>query len=377
MNRVAFKVVWTFVLTFVFLILFCVVAGVVSAVIKQTDASIDETSRQWAMPIFFGCMLAAVAVSTCGLLPGTRRPPAVATGPDAAADYDLPPDRDFPADRDVRPDCDYPPARPTIAVPLGTLDDPPPQLAALGRSLSVHAPGFVAAMSGSSRLVTLVLGLVLFFAPAFVIDAVGHDHLPPSARKVLVYGGLLAGLMCLVIAVVPRSPHTYRVHRDALVVSDRKIMHIVPWDQIQALIPEMPFFKDLTVVTRDGQELPITSVRGYHQLKDTVFVRVRDHLLPLMIKRANAGRMVEFGPLGVSSDALRYKSQTTSWDDVTRLLILTGSGINQLMVYRRSGLGLWAFCRLNLDRVPNNLLLIELLKQIAPPRLLVPAEARW
>jgi uncharacterized protein DUF6585 len=163
----------------------------------------------------------------------------------------------------------------------------------------------------------------------------------------------------------------YHVYEDALVVCDRKTMRIVPWDQIQALLPEIPLFRDLTVVTRDGQQLPIKSVRGYHQLGDTLFLRLLDHLLPLMVRRANAGRMVEFGPLGVSIDALRYKGKTVSWDDVTRLVIVIGSGFRHLTVYRRGLLSFWPYIQLNLNLVPNDLMLVELLKRIAPPALLV------
>jgi hypothetical protein len=350
----------------VFLFLCCVVAGVASAITLKGDpaqnkAAVDEASRQWAVPMFFGSLVAAVAVSAWGVLPGTRRRPAVATGQGEPADPD------------------FPPARPIVAVPVGPPEDPPPELAALGPPLRVHGPGRLASMSGSARLATFALGLLLLVAPAAINRAVGDDQLPQSGRKALFFGGMAAGLTCLVIAVSSRSPCTYQVHHDALVVADRKTLRIVPWDQIQALIPAVPLFKDLIVVTRDGQELPIkASTRDYRQLRDTVFVRVRDHLLPLMIKRADAGRMVEFGRLGVSSDALRYKGKMTPWDKVTQLLILKGSGYRHLMVYRRSGLGLWPFIQLNLNLVPNDLLLLELLKRIAPPRLLVPAEeARW
>ena len=90
MKRLACAVLWTFVLTFVFLILSCVVAGVVSPITlkgdpAQNQAAIDEASRKWALPMFFGSALAAVAVSTMGLLPGTRRWPALTTGPGAPA----------------------------------------------------------------------------------------------------------------------------------------------------------------------------------------------------------------------------------------------------------------------------------------------------
>jgi hypothetical protein len=365
MRRVVFAVLWTFVLTFVFLILCCVVAGVVSAITlqggpEQNKAVIDEASRKWALPMFFGSLLAALVLSAWGVLPGTRRRPAVTSGPGLSADPD------------------FPPARPVIALPVGTPEDPPPELAVLGPPLRVHGPGSVASMSGFARFVTFVLGLLLLAAPVAVIDAVGHDQLPQSARKVLVIGGIVGSLMSLVIAVLPRSPYSYQVHHDALVVSNRKTMRIVPWNQIQALIPAVPFFKDLTVVTRDGQKLPIKAgTRDYLQLFNLVFVRVRDHLLPLMVKKAHAGGMVEFGPLGVSSYALRYKGATTPWQEVTQLVIVRGSGVRKLMVYHRSGLGLWPFIQLNLNKVPNDLLLIELLRQIAPPTLLVPDQARW
>jgi hypothetical protein len=371
MKRFAFAVVWTLVLTFVFLMLCCVVAGVVSAITLQGDpaenrAAIDQASREWALPIFFGCFVAAVGVSAWGVLPGTRRRPAVSTGPGASADSDYPADFDFPA------------ARPIIAVPIGPLEEEPPELAALGPPLSVHQPGWLASMSGFARLATFVFGLVLLVAPVAVVNAVDADQLPESARLVLVFGPILACLTCLLIAVWPKSPYTYQVHDDALVVSDRKTMRIIPWDQIQAILPEMPLLKDLTLVTRDGQQVPITNVRGYHELVQAVLVRVRDHLLPLMINKAQAGRMVEFGALSVSSDALSYKGNTVPWEEVTQLLILTGSGFRKLMAYRRGLLSFWPFCQLNLNTVPNELLLRELLKRIAPSRLLVSADqARW
>jgi Family of unknown function (DUF6585) len=371
MKRFAFAGLWTCVLTFVFLFLCCFVVAVWGVVTLKGDeaqnkAAIDQASRQWALPMFFGSLVAAVAVSAWGVLPGTRRRPAAATGPGGSADSDYPADFDFPA------------AQPIIAVLVGPLEEEPPELAALGPPLSVHRPGWLASMSGFGRLATFVFGLVLLVAPLAVVNALDADQLPQSARLVLVFGPILACLTCLLIAVWPRSPYTYQVHDDALVVSDRKTMRIIPWDQIQAIIPERPLLKDLTVVTRDGQEVPITNVRGYHQLFNTLFIQVRDHLLPLMIRKANAGRMVQFGPLGVSSDALCYQGQTTPWDEVSQMLIMTGSGMYQLMVYHRSSLGIWPFIRLSLGTLPNDLLLRELLKHIAPSRLLVPADqARW
>jgi Family of unknown function (DUF6585) len=371
MKRFVFAVIWTCVLTFVFLILFCLVAGVVSVITlkgndAQNDAFIAEASAKWAVPIFLGCFVAAVGLSAWGILPGTRRRPAAAGTPGVPEDCDSPADRDFPA------------ARPIIAVPIGPLEEAPPELAALGPPLSVHAPGWIANMSGFARLATFVFGLVLLVAAVAVTHAVDADQLPQSARLVLVFGPILACLTCALIAIWPRSPYTYQVHEDALVVCNRKTMRIIPWDQIQAILPEVPLLKDLTLVTRDGQQVPITNVRNYHELVDAVSVQVRDYLLPLMFKRARAGRMVEFGALGVSSDALRYKGTTVPWEEVTKLLILTGSGFRKLMAYRRGILSFWPFCQLNLNTVPNELLLKELLKRIVPDRLLVSADqARW
>jgi len=253
----------------------------------------------------------------------------------------------------------------------------PPELAALGPPRSVHRPGFVGSFSGVARLAVFVLGLLLFFAPVAANIAVHHGQLAPAVHKVLLMVGPLTGLICLAITVWPRSPYTYRVHDDALIVYDRKTLRIIYWDQIQSLNPEISLFRDLALVTCDGHRVPITNVRGYHQLKDTLFLRVRQHLLPQMVAQANAGRMVEFGPLGVSIEALTYKGRTIPWDDVTRLVILTGSGYRHLTVYRGGLLSFSPSIMLNLNLVPNHLMLLELLKQIAPPTLLVPADPRW
>jgi hypothetical protein len=360
MKRVVFAVFWTFVFLFLSLFCFAFAATIANKGDPSKQPEVEEAGRKWVGPMFLGSLVAAVALSACRVLPGTRRRRAVTTGPGAQTDFD------------------FPPARPTVALPVGTPEDPPPELAALGPPLRVHAPGRLASMSGLARFATFVLGLLLVVAAVAVIRASDPIQLSPSASKGLFLGAVAAFLTCLVIAGGSRSTHTYQVHHDALVVSDRETLRILPWNQIQALIPGVPFFKDPTVVTRDGQELPIKAGTRYRrELLETVSVLLRDHLLPLMIKKAHAGRMVEFGPLGVSSYTLNYKGKTTPWDEVTRLLILTGMGMCKLTVYRCSGLGVLPFIQINLDRVPNRLLLIELLKQIAPPRLLVPNQARW
>jgi hypothetical protein len=364
MIRAALIVLWTCLLTFVYLVLFLFVAGIYCTITLEGDAEMKEASRKVALPLFYCSLVVAIGTSLSGLLPGTRRRPAAPTAAGEAADGDYP------------LECDFPPARPIITVPIGLEEEPPPELAALGQPLAIHGPGWLASMSGLARLGTFLLGVALLAAPVAAANMFDFD-LPNGARIAVVFGTLGAFLTCLVIAVSPRSRCAYQVHDEALVVADGKTIRIIPWDQIQAIVPERPLVKDLALVTRDGQEVPIKGVRGYHQLVHTLYVRVRDYLLPLMIRRANAGRMVEFGPLGVSCDALRYKGQTTPWDEVVKLLILSGSGIYQLMVYRRSGLGLWAFCRLNLQTLPNDRLLRELLPQIAPDRLLVSAQDRW
>src|SRR5688572_24841548 len=175
MKRAAFALLWTF----VFLMLCCVVAGVVSAItlegdVAQNQAAIDEASRKWVLPMFFGSMLAAVGLSAMGLLPGTRRRPAVTTD-SGEPEY-----------------CDYPAALPTMVMPFGTPEERPPELAALGPPLAVYAPGWLASMSGFARLATFVLGVLLFVAPMAIIDAVGRDQLPKSAPSMLLLGGILA-----------------------------------------------------------------------------------------------------------------------------------------------------------------------------------------
>jgi len=365
MIRAALVVLWTCLFTFVFLVLCCFVAGIISTIEGHDDAKIEELSRIGTMPMFFGSLIAAIGVSVSGILPGTRRQPAAAAAAGGEA-----------AGGDSSLDYDFPPARPIVTVSIGLEDDPPPEVAALGPPLAVHGPGRLASMSGLARLGTFVLGVLFLVAPVVAAN-VFEFELPNEARIAVVFGTLGACATCLVIAIAPRTRCTYQIHDEALVVSDGKTLRIIPWDQIQAIVPERPLRANLTLVTRDAQEVPIKAVRDYHQLVDTLHVKVREHLLPLMIRRANAGRMVEFGPLGVSCDALRYKGQTTRWDEVIKLLILSGSGIYQLMVYHRSGLGLWAFCRLNLQTLPNQTLLRELLRHIAPDRLLVSAQDRW
>jgi hypothetical protein len=361
MLRAAIIALWTCLFTFVFLVLLCFVAGIVSTIEGHDDAAIEEASAKWALPMFFGSLVSALGLSVSGILPGTRRRPAAPASGRGAAQVDYPLEYDFP------------PARPIVTVPIGLEEIPPPELAALGPPLAVHGPGPLASMSGLARLATFLLGMAILAAP-IAAAKLFEFNLPNEARIAVVFGTLGTFFACLLIAVSPRSRCVYQVHDEALVYSDGKTLRIIPWDQIQAIVPERPLVKELALVTRDGQEVPIKGVRGYHQLVDTLHLKVREHLLPLMIQRANAGRMVEFNPLGVSCDALRYKGQTTPWDEIIKLHIFNGS---LLMIYRRSGLGLWPFCQHNLHTLPNDRLLLELLTHIAPSRLLVSAQDRW
>jgi len=91
-------------------------------------------------------------------------------------------------------------------------------------------------------------------------------------------------------------------------------------------------------------------------------------LHPQYLARIEMGKKVMFGPFGVSKRFVYFKNKKTSWDDVTSMRIVTG---------RRYCLQIFCgwllpWCTFYMLTVPNGQLVYEVIRRVAPSRLLKP-----
>jgi hypothetical protein len=284
----------------------------------------------------------------------------------------------------------------------------PPEVASLGQPLHVHPPTAIAAflsktpLGGTpldlSPLAKATLNRLMFWA-----GTVGFPVL--AAAFVLIYffvpvtGGppeialgvagvcLLAGVASLILLLrsrgqpveqeAPRPPKKraaasrpgYLFYRDALVVRQGEQTTVVRWDEVRELLYPAAAGTNFRLVTRDDREVDIDRwVRDYGDLVQAVVDRLNEVLVPATLEKIAGGKKAKFGPLAVTRTGLRYKGKKAHWDDVTSMVIQAGRGGRRLTVHTQ---GSWfAWCWVDLNRIPNNDVLYHVLCRTAPKRLL-------
>lgn len=85
-----------------------------------------------------------------------------------------------------------------------------------------------------------------------------------------------------------------------------------------------------------------------------------------MFAEIEAGGEVRFGPLSFGLKHVRYKNKELAWADVTKLTLISGAR-NGLEIHAG---GLLPWCFYNLNESPNGLAGLELVRRLAPVRLL-------
>jgi hypothetical protein len=157
--------------------------------------------------------------------------------------------------------------------------------------------------------------------------------------------------------------------RDGLVWQQGEDRQALRWDEVAQLMHPQSFGDDYKLVADDGRQMPIRRyIHGYLELLGTVITRVNQVLLPRAVAALEEGDAVSFGPFAVSRDALAYKGKVLPWEQIAALEIQVGQAGRRLRIRKQGGLLPW--CYAPLDKVPNNSVLLELVRRLCPPRLL-------
>lgn len=244
----------------------------------------------------------------------------------------------------------------------------PPEVAALGTPDSVHRPGPWLRLARSQPALFVVGGLALAAASVWFVASV---ELPSGPLAVLYWLPLIVSLFVAVMPFLAGQLHTFYVFPDALVVASEAEYVVIPWEAVEQLnSPRL-------VVTSDGGMFMLeATAEDLGRLYAVVQVRLAARLLPPAFAALGRGEEVEVGPVRLSTEAIRYEGKTLPWARVGKMQIAANVGLatRTLQLWER---GSWSpACQINLNAVPNDWLLVELVKRACPPHLLVADGAR-
>lgn len=268
---------------------------------------------------------------------------------------------------------------------MATVEDPrqeltlPPEVTALGRPLQVHRGSAVT----TNALLVLILGAVLLAGGVaatiiyFKVPFKKNDKVPKETMLYIAGGlGGLGAAICVgawSAGAFKAGGHkpSYLIYHQALVLLQDDAATVIHWSDITALISPK-HLGPYHVATADGRKLPISrDVDNYSGLIEAVATRVTEQVVGPAKRALDEGETVNFGPFGVSSEALYYKGKTLPWDKVAVVELQIGRAGRRLRV-RASG-SLLPWCYADIDSFPNGTLFPEVLRHVCPPRLLARA----
>ena len=234
----------------------------------------------------------------------------------------------------------------------------PPEVKALGRPVSVHAPNWLSTLTGSgvNRVGLLVASAVLLTATAaaytyYRMQAnVAGVH--PDAWQLIAAGFGVPGLGSLLSWMRVRrggggasdAGVGFLVYDEALVRAAAAGYTAIRWDEVKAIVPPMESgtygrWGPTRVVARDGRSIDLSfKVAGEGTLLGTTYERVLAQLVPACLARIAAGETVTIGGLGLSQDGLTWKRKSLAWGHITGLLIVYGASNGLRITAGRFGL---------------------------------------
>jgi hypothetical protein len=156
---------------------------------------------------------------------------------------------------------------------------------------------------------------------------------------------------------------SYLVFPDALVIVKGDEFTVLPWDAIAELNqPRM-------LVTFDRHQYELFSLATD---LNPLILKIRERLTPYLQPRAlstlELGGSVTFGIFTVATAGITYRGLFLPWEQVSRMVIKIGQNLRQLALWGYDSYSPW--CELDLFKTPNDWLLLEVVKQVCPRRLL-------
>lgn len=253
---------------------------------------------------------------------------------------------------------------------LTALENPPPAVVELGAPQRVHpAAPFHTTEGGRFTIVGGVACLLL--GVGMTIFSILQSH--PWPLFAIAFGVQLLGGGLVAAAFLMRSsqPASYAICAEGLARWDTTAWDAVAWEDVDELLSPQGFRDEYRLLAVDGEEIPIGRwVEKYDELIAAVYDQVAAVRIPRAHAALASGVAAEFGPIGLTRDAIHYNGKKLPWERVKSVTILIVNGAMSLKIVDRQALVL-PWCDVPLNRIPSEGAFLEVLKATCPPRLLV------
>ncbi|HZN34102.1 MAG TPA: DUF6585 family protein [Pirellulaceae bacterium] len=242
--------------------------------------------------------------------------------------------------------------------------DVPPEIQALGSPREVHRPGSFAALA-NFRYPLAALVVAAFGGLAYILyqDLASKNQLDGNALFVFAVIGALAVSFAALILRIPVTNSTVFFYSRAAVVAQKDKLTLIPWKQL--------LYRRSTISTPEGRQFYCGWLESFDTFEERIWEYSAEHWLPEAEAKIKAGETVKVGELAISAKDISYQGRTTTWDRVTRLLLLVGR-VYQLHISTKDTWCQWA--TIDMHQIPNARAVQQLITNICPPHLLTTAD---
>jgi hypothetical protein len=240
-------------------------------------------------------------------------------------------------------------------------NDLPPEVIELGQAESIHRACQWLRLARKQPVVFVVGGLALAVGTVVVLSGV---ELPAGKLQVIFYLPIIAGLFIAALPYLTKDLVTYIVFPSHFVLVHKNDFVLIPWDAIKQLTGPRD------ILTCDGQHFQLeNTVDDMGRLYHAVHSRLRERLLPPALAVIERGEELTLGPVTLSSTAISCNGKTLPWSRAGSIQMGTHlQTVNRnLNVWERGTL--WPTIMINLNTVPNDWLLVELVRYVCPRQL--------
>lgn len=193
--------------------------------------------------------------------------------------------------------------------------------------------------------------------------------------ELLIFGltALGVGIGSFLVPALRNRNQRVEMYSGGFVYADGKTQQAIRWEDIAEVYRDVneheievsvfPVYTWVrcryTVVTRGGQRIVLKSQQGIKYLGETIQHSTFNVMMPQALAALQAGATLPFGMFAVSPQGLRYIATLAPWNEVQSVKIEQ----EVVKVERQGHLVTWA--RLNIARIPNELVFLALVERLS------------
>jgi uncharacterized protein DUF6585 len=214
----------------------------------------------------------------------------------------------------------------------------------------------------------IAIGVALVFLEIWLVQQVLDGQIRGKMAMIPWLMPIVIGFLLVLGTINLLSPITVAVYPHGFAYQKGRQVDFCTWDRIatfwshrKCVEGAAPNYK-YWVTRDDGAVFAFKSnrVNNVEELAGRIYTNVRDRLFPAALVAYSAGQPVEFGPIAIDRDGLTYRDEHLSWG---RMDGIPAADADSDFVVKKQG-NTYAWCELSTARIPNFLILQELLDEV-------------